>query len=236
MKIDSHTPQAALGQLYCAVTRREMLRSTPLNVRLLLRYALLFILFPGMAAGFWVGLGATLAFCAVLMGLLAANEVACAAKAAQIWLVGGLCVFVWVSSGAVRAALRLRRIRETPRPSEAPQASTPAAPECGVERKLRWHKSEDGSGWVAEVHWQVQQGGIYAALLRVQAMGRSRLLTLGRQGACTVYTSEQGDALQSLLLYKLEAGAHTLRWAVQPRMAAPPHASVTLLCSPHEGG
>lgn len=235
MQINQHTPQDALERLFRAVTRRELLSGTPLNVRLLLRYALLFILFPGMVCGFWVGLGLTLVFCVALLLLLAASQGGYAALAVQAWLLCGGLVFVWVCLGATLSAVRRRRLRETPLPpasAASPAASAPLA-QSGAKRALRWHKSESGDEWLAELSWQAPTAGIYAALLSVQGMGRRRLLTLGRQGVCTVYTatSPQGD-LQALLLYKLEPGQHTLRWALLPRAGAPPHAELTLLRCP----
>lgn len=233
MQINAQTPQATLEQLYRAVCRREMLRSTPLNLRLFLRYALLFVLFPGMVWGFWWGLGITLAFCVALITLLGVGQASAASEATQVWLVCGVCVFLWVCVGSVRSAAARRRVCETARPADT-AASATALPDCGTEHALRWRKSaESPDSWQAEVHWQAPAAGIYAALLIVRGMGRRRLLTLGHEGVCTVhsYTTPTGD-LQALLLFKLAPGAHTLRWQLLPRAGAPPDTSITLLCKP----
>ena len=203
----------------------------PAESQAFFRYALLFILFPGMVLGFWMGLGITLAFCAALVAFLAMGQVEHATQGVKIWLACGGCVFVWVCCGAIRSAVALRRVRESARPAESPAAQP--APECSVEQALRWHKSEDGSRWVAELSWAAPVQGVYAALISVQEMGRRRLLTLGRQGVCTVHTATTPNGgLQALLLYHLQAGQHTLRWSLAPKSGAAPRASVTLLCRP----
>lgn len=244
MQINSQTPQPALERLYRAVTRRELLRGTPLNPRWLLRFALLFLLFPGMVCGFWVGLGLTLAFCIALLCLLGMDHTAAATLAAQVWLGGGACVFVGFCALALRSAFAQRRLRESPRPPAEPTAATTGAPPLPLTgagaQPLRWRprgSSADSSGskvWECALSLQAPAPGIYALLLSVQSVGRRRLLTLGQQGVCIVHTATTaGGDMQSLLLYKLEAGQHTLRWELSPRGhgSAPP-ASATLLCHP----
>lgn len=225
MQIDSHTPQAELERLFRGITRRELLQGTPLNIKMFLRYALLFVLFPGMLGGFWVGMGVTLVFCAVLVGLLMAGMQEQATLAVQVWLCLGLCVLVWVCLSTTRSALALYRMRNTPLSAGGTaSAATPPA-----EQTLRWRKSDSGEAWEAELSVSAPEAGIYALLLRVQEMKRSRLLTLGRRGVCCVQSAVEGEALQVLLLYKLEAGEHCLRWALAPRRGAAPAASVIRL-------
>lgn len=225
MQIDAHTSQESLQKLYTAVTRREWLMNSPLNIKLLLRYALLFVLFPGMLFGFWVGMGVTLAFCVALTALLSLGRAGEATLAVQVWLLCGVGIFLWVLVGAMRSAYAVRRKRETPRPADAPLPPHTDLPPA--ECKLRWHKS--GDEWVAELPWTAPTGGIYALLLTVHDMGRRRLLTPGRQGVCSVHTSGGGETLQTLLLYKLESGQHTLRWALTPREGRPPSADLIWL-------
>lgn len=230
MQIDSHTPQAALEQLYHAVTRRELLKESPLNIRRTLSFALLFLLFPGMALGFWAGLGITLVFCVGLIALLGANHTPEAVLAAQVWLACGCCVFVVACVLAVISARDKRRLQETPRPAAAAGGGAPLA--CSVAQPLRWRKDSDVS-WGAQLTFLAPAAGIYAFVLSVQNMQRRQLLTLGNQGMCTVYTSTSaaGD-LQALLLFKLAVGSHTLRWSLLPRSGRPSPAQVTLLCAP----
>lgn len=225
MQIDAHTSQESLQRLYSAVTRRELLMNSPLNIKLLLRYAVLFMLFPGMVFGFWVGMGTTLAFCVALTALLVLGLSASATLAVQCWFACGAAVFLWVCVWAVRSAWVLRRMREKPRPAEGAQAPGASA----AVLKLRWHKGEQEDEWVTSLPWYAPASGIYAFLLNVQDMGRRRLLTQGRQGVCSVHTAGGGDALQTLLLFKLEAGQHTLRWSLTPRAGRPPTAELTWL-------
>jgi hypothetical protein len=56
MEINKNTSQADMQRLYAAVVKREFLKGTPLNIKAFLRYAILFLLFPGMIFGFYVGL------------------------------------------------------------------------------------------------------------------------------------------------------------------------------------
>lgn len=231
MEINAQTSQAALEELFRAVTRREMLSKTPLNIKLFLRYAVLFILFPGMVFGFWAGLGVTLLYCVALVCLMAYGMADQAALAVQVWLCVGCCVFVWVALGAIRAALALRKLRRTPIAAAEAQLSANPMPPCGKEHKLRWHKDE--AAWLGEVAWSAPADGIYAVLLSVHHMGRRRLVTRGRQGVCAVYTATTPEGnLQALLLYKLSAGDHALRWVFYPASGAPPATSITLLAAP----
>lgn len=226
MQIDAHTSQAELERLFRAITRRELLQGTPLNVKMFLRYALLFVLFPGMLGGFWVGMGVTLLFCVVLVGLLMAGMQDEASLAVQVWLCLGLCVLLRVCWSTTRSALALYRLRQQPLPAE-PLSAEPL--QSSAELALRWRKSESGEAWGTEQIIAAEEAGICALLLRVRGMGRCRLLTLGRRGVCRVQSAQAGDELQVLLLYRLEAGAHRLRWALQPRQGAAPAASLIRL-------
>ena len=229
MEIGSHTPQSALAQLYTAVARREMLQGTPLNFRLFLRYAVLFVLFPGMIGGFWVGLAAALIFCAVLAVLLMSGMSAEAVLAVRLWLSVGALVFGYVCWSTVRAALALYRTRQMARPADAPLGAQADSPS---ERPLRWHRDTSGESWYAELEWDAPRPGIYALLVRVQGMGKRRLLTQGRRGLCVVRSSVSGGDLQTLVLCKLEQGRHLLRWSLHPAQGAAPAASVHLLARP----
>ena len=66
MKLDHTTTQAELRKLYAVIVRKEFLKGTPLNIKPFLRYTLLFLLFPAMIFGFWVGFGITAVFCVAL--------------------------------------------------------------------------------------------------------------------------------------------------------------------------
>ena len=90
VKIDAHTTQEQLLKLSEQVLRRDLLQSTPLNLRFFLRYLILFLLFPGMVFGFKWGLAVTLGFCALLVGILFWGSEAASALAIYSWLGCGL--------------------------------------------------------------------------------------------------------------------------------------------------
>ena len=220
MQISAHTPQAELERLFDAVTQREMLRSTPLNLRMFLRYAVLFVLFPGMVMGFRVGMALTLLFCVALAGLLLGDMQDVGVAAVRVWLATGVCALVWVSCGTVRSALALRRLRRTSRPADGPvsSSSTPA------QQSLRWRRAAGADAWESELELSQSQGGICALLLEVEGSGRGRLLTPERRGVCIVQSVARGSNMQAILLYRLAPGTHCLRWVFipeRPTKAAP---------------
>lgn len=232
MQISEHTSQAELERLYTAVVRRELLQGTPLNLRMFLRYAVLFVLFPGMVGGFRVGVGLTLIFCLVLGGLLLGDMQSWAVSAVRVWLTAGGCVLVWVIWGTVRSALALWRTRRIPRPADTPLPA--AVSPMPAAHRLRWHRSQDTGSWEAELELPTPSAGICALMLQIEGAGRGRLLTPERRGVCMVQSTAQGSDLQSLLLYRLLPGTHRLRWLFVPaeRMSTPPRGEVTLLTLP----
>lgn len=231
MQINAQTPQAVLLRIYSAVTRRELLQGTPLNVRMFLRYAVLFVLFPGMLGGFWLGLGSTLLFSVLLVVLLALGMPAEAALAVRVWLGAGVLALAWVSWGTTRAALALYHMRHAAR--QADHACDDASPaEAPAEYELRWQRGQ-GATWETELMLSAPLPGVYAVLLQVPGVGRCRLLTIGRRGVCRVHSAAAGAGdMQVLLLYKLQAGQHRLRWALAEADKKPPRAQLTLLSCP----
>lgn len=229
MKIDAHTTQADLERLYRAISQREMLRSTPLNLKMFLRYAVLFLLFPGMAAGFWVGMGLTLLFAVGMVVLLALELTPEAELAMRVWLGAGGLVLVWVSWGTTRAALAQRRRQLASRPAESPAGGTPLALDT---YKIKWRPSDDKQTWEAEWHICAPASGTYALLLDVQGMGKRRLITRGRRGVCCVQSRAGLESCQSLLLFRLDAGEHRVGWSLVPAAGPAPQARITLLCMP----
>ena len=227
MKLSADTTQAELEQLYRAASRREMLRSTPLNINMFLRYALLFILFPGMVGGFRVGLGLTLLFCALLGGLLLGDMQDTALLAVRVWLSAGALILLWVSWKTTRAAQALYRLRNERRPAEGGKAPAPQE-----TPSLLWRRSDDRAAWEAEWLCRAEKPGLYALLLRVQGAGKSRILTSGRRGVCVVQSVAQGDELQTLLLYRLEKGCHRLHFYLTPAREKEPLGEALWLSTP----
>lgn len=228
MQLSADTSQAELEKLYRAAARQELLRSTPLNVGMFLRYAALFVLFPGMVCGFRVGLASMLAFAALLVGLMLGGWQEWAVMAVRVWLGVGVCVLGLVSVSTVRAALALYRLRMLPRPADAPAAHAPAP----TATPLKLSPADAPRTHEATLRLDAPVPGIYALLLRVQSHGGCRLLTVGRRGSCCVQTAAEGNGLQALLLYRLDKGRHLLRWQLTLAQDEMPHADATQLNRP----
>lgn len=229
MELSTHTSQAELSTLYRLITRREMLRGTPLNLRIFLRYAVLFALFPGMVGGYRVGLSLTLAFSVALTALLFTGHQQWAIEAVRIWLTVGVCVLAWVSWSTTRTAIARCRKRNTPRPADSPlSSSTPAA----KESTLLWHAVPDSHEWQTELEHDAPASGIYALMLQVQGADRCGLLTPEQRGVCILQSAAQGNSLQALLLYRLEKGHHRLRFILSPRSQTTPQGQATWVCLP----
>ncbi len=228
MKIDAHTTQEQLLKLSEQVLRRDLLQSSPLNLRFFLRYLILFLLFPGMVFGFKAGMGITLAFCAALVGILFWGSEAASALAIYSWLSVGLLVLFLVTMGVVRKAWREREVRRQYRPATPGLHHAQCNPQ---QHPLRWHKSNTEGYLSTRLVLQVPQRGIYAVLLTLKQYGGTQLITQGKQGTALVYAGGgKGQDFNALALYRLEPGSHELVWAV-PASAASPEAAVSLLNS-----
>ena len=229
MKIDATTSQEQLEQLYSVTTQREMLCSTPLNLPQFLRYAILFLLFPGMVLGYWLGLGITLVFCLTLTVMLATGPQELAVGAIVGWFSCGAAVVLWVTVLTVRAAWRTRRQRRTARKAGTAECVRPSRE--GHET-LRWRRCGEIPLWEAELEVRVAAGGIAAVMVELQGCGKGRLLTPEKVGVCCVHTEVQEDALRSLLLYRLQAGSHKLKLLYSSRKSLPKKSVAHLLCLP----
>lgn len=227
MRLDSHTSQEELLRLSESVLRRELLLSTPLNLRRFLRYLLLFLLFPGMVFGFRTGMLITLLFCALLGGVLVAGSPAAATIAIYSWLSLGLGVLLFVQAGVILRARRDNRRRRLYRPARAGQKHAVDTP---TDYPLRWHPRAQDDFLVARLVLRAPKRGIYAILLTVEAYDGRRIITGGVTGTSIVHAQgKPGQRLQSLALYRLEAGCHELSWALPQAARGAPRATVTLL-------
>ena len=229
MRIDSHTPQAELEKLYMLVTRQELLRNTPLNVKIFLRYAVLFIFFPGMIIGFWAGWIITFAFILTLIGFMLADMQEQIRLLQAIWLGCGLSVFAYVTYSTLRAAVLTCRLRRRSRVAEKGRSGAATQPGSYT---LRWKLAPDGSHWLAEFALEPATPGIVALMLELNGAAKRQLLSLGKQGECLVQHSPAPDAQRTLLLYKLADGRHQLRWALTTQESDPPVTTLTLLHIP----
>ena len=207
------------------VLRRDLLQSTPLNLKFFLRYLILFLLFPGMVFGFKVGLGITLGFCAVLVGILFLGSEAASALAIYSWLSCGLLVLLFVTIVLVRKAWQERELRRSYRPSTPGLRHAQRAPQ---NHPLRWHQSNTEGFVAAHLVLQAPLRGVYAVLVTLKNYEGAQLITQGRQGTSLVYAGGgKGEDFNALVLYRLEAGVHELIWAIPTGNA--PEANVTLL-------
>ena len=212
VKIDAHTTQEQLLKLSEQVLRRDLLQSTPLNIKFFLRYLILFLLFPGMVFGYKVGMGITLAFCAALVGILFWGSEAASALAIYSWLSCGFLVQLFVTIGVVRKAWRERELRRSYRPATPGLHHAQRRPQ---KYPLRWRKSNTEGFLAAHLILQVPQRGIYAVLVTLKNYQGSQLVTQGRQGTSLVHAGGgKGKDFNALVLYRLEPGLHELIWAI----------------------
>ena len=187
VKIDAHTTQKQLLKLSEQVLRRDLLQSTPLNLRFFLRYLILFLLFPGMVFGFKAGMGITLAFCGALVGILFWGSEAASAMAIYSWLCAGLLVLLFVTIGVIRKAWREREVRRQYRSAAPGLHHAQRKPQ---NYALRWHKSNTDGFLAAHLVLNAPQRGIYAVLLTLKNFEGTQLVTQGRQGT-TVVTNDR---------------------------------------------
>lgn len=227
MKIDAHSTQEQLLKLSEQVLRRDLLASTPLNLKFFLRYLILFLLFPGMVFGFKTGLGITLGFCAVLVGILFWGSEAASALAIYSWLSCGLLVLLFVTLGVIRKSWQERELRRQYRPATQGLKHAQRSPQ---NHPLRWHKSNTEGFLASHLVLQVRQRGVYAILITLKNYQGSQLVTQGRQGTSLVHAGGgKGADFNALVLYRLEPGLHELIWAIPEAEA--PETRVTLLNS-----
>lgn len=226
MKIDAHTTQEQLLKLSEQVLRRDLLQSTPLNIKFFLRYLILFLLFPGMVFGYKVGMGITLAFCAVLVGILFWGSEAASALAIYSWLSCGFLVQLFVTIGVVRKAWSEREVRRSYRPATPGLHHAQRHPH---NYPLRWRKSNTEGFLAAHLILQAPQRGIYAVLVTLKNYHGAQLVTQGRQGTTLVHAGGgKGADFNALVLYRLEPGLHELIWAI-PAEGGSPESSISLL-------
>ena len=212
MKIDAHTTQEQLLKLSEQVLRRDLLQSTPLNIKFFLRYLILFLLFPGMVFGYKVGMGITLAFCAALVGILFWGSEAASALAIYSWLSCGFLVQLFVTIGVVRKAWRERELRRSYRPATPGLHHAQRHPQ---KYPLRWRKSNTEGFLAAHLILQAPRRGIYAVLVTLKNYLGAQLVTQGRQGTSLVHADGgKGRDFNALVLYRLEPGLHELIWAI----------------------
>lgn len=209
MKIDADTSQENLQRIYNMTLRREFLKCTPLNLKVFLRYAVLFLLFPGMILGFKIGILVTIAFCGVLTGVLIFGGETASTIAICVWLALGVLVLIRVNWGVIRRARSERDRRALVRASVSGVKHARTAPQ---KLQLRWHAGDKGK-LVASLPLKAPKEGVYAMLLSFRNYDGRRIMTAGVEGTCIVQTAgAPGQDFHALILYRLAAGSHELAW------------------------
>lgn len=228
MKIGTETTQAELLNLSESVLRRELLKSTPLNLRRFARYLVLFLLFPGMVFGFRVGMIVTLLFCALLGAVIICGTPAAATVSIYTWLSLGIGVLLFVQAQVIRKTVLENRRRRLYRPAAKGLKHAQNTP---TEQALKWQPSaKDKNFLVSSLVFRAPQRGIYAFLLTVEHYDGRRIITGGITGTSIVHAQGKvGASLQSLTLYRLEPGTHELSWAIPDAAKGAPRATLTLL-------
>ena len=214
MKLDNTTTQAELRKLYTAIVRKEFLKGTPLNIKPFLRYTLLFLLFPAMIFGFWVGFGITAAFCVVLIALLAVNCVTAALVAVLSWFSLGLLPIAYVTWKTYSKAAHTRKLRMMVRESLGANKAKACVPQ---NMQLSWknRRNKKNTFKLASVVINAPQPGIYVLLLTMPQYNGAKLLTDGPAGMCIMQKdAKKGGELSALLLYNLNEGPHEISWSL----------------------
>lgn len=230
MRLSALTSQRELQALYNRVSRNEFLRDTPLNLRLFVRYAALFILFPGMVLGFRVGLGVMLAVCVGMIVALVSGEQVVAERLALSWLILGGAVLLWVTGQTMLAAWKRLRLCRQLRPADAPLAPGAELSTCGTPYSLKWRKGERKNCYEAPLVLRGDSVGIWVVMLELEQCGRGHLLAPSGQGICCPHSTGEPDKLRVLAFCKLAPGEHRLTWKFISDRPSPPRAQATIVC------
>lgn len=213
MQLDHNTTQADLQKLYHLIVRKEFLKGTPLNLKAFLRYTLLFLLFPGMIFGYWVGFGITAGFCLMITIMLSFDQVSLALASVFTWFSLGLlpvCYVTWKTYSRAARTRSLRLMQRDPLGANPDKAISPH------NTRLKWHnlRRKHNIMQTASIVINAPQDGVYVLLLTIPAYNGGRLLTDGPAGMCIMQKQVQkGKELNALQLYNLKKGAHEICWS-----------------------
>lgn len=234
MKLSASSSQSELRALYVRVTRDEFLRDTPLNLRMFLRYALLFVLFPSMVFGFRIGLTVMAGFCGGMIVCMLAGKYDLAHAAVVCWLLFGAVVLLVVAGSTLITARKRLRKRRTPRPADAPLPSRGAEPiSPGDTRELLWTPGDTPRVFTSSLELHVTHPGIWAITVEIRDCGHSKLMLPDSCGLCPLHSGNQGQELRSVVLCWLESGIQHIPWILVSNLPHPPRATAGILCMPH---
>ena len=214
MQLAQNTTQADLQKLYRIIVRREFLKGTPLNIKAFLRYSLLFLLFPGMIFGYWVGFAITAVFCLVLIVMMSLDQMNLALICTFTWFSLALLPVCYVTWKTYSRAARTKALRLMQRD---PLGANPAKAIIPHNTPLKWHnlRRKHNTLQTASIVINAPQDGVYVLLLTIPTYNGGRLLTDGPAGMCIMQKNAQkGGELSALLLYNLKEGAHEISWSI----------------------
>ena len=233
MRINAATTQSELRALYTKLSRDEFLRDTPLNLRMFLRYALLFILFPGMILGFRAGLIIMTIFCSGMAAIMLAGKYGIAYSAAICWLLFGAVVFLWVVGSTLIAAFKRFSERRTPRPADVPLSPSDSKQiSSGDTRDLLWTSDNFSQLFSARLELRASRSGLWVIMLELHHCGHARLILPEHRGLYPLHSTSQDQELRSFILCLLEPGIHHIPWLLISDCPHPPQTTVSILCTP----
>lgn len=145
------------------------------------------------------------------------------------WGLIGAIILCCVCVQVVRVALETKRARMEMLPAESGVSQGQRSPEA---MRLQWVRDKNRKKrHTASAVVETPCDGIYAFILQVdKGQKDSRIVTHGRRGTCVVYAQgggKSGEPFQALILYRLAAGSHELRWSVDSARGVRPHATLT---------
>lgn len=226
VKIDSHTTQKELEKVVEVGLRRDILRSTPLNLKQFIPFSILFLLFPGMVLGWRWGGVITAVFAAFLTGCLMWNADALALNAVRVWFFWGCATIAIVSFQVLRGALVLAWRRRLP---QMPKSGLPKGVVAPSEVLLRWRKEKVAGEecYVSRFVLEAPVAGFYAFLRTVDDY--DGVLRYSPNTAFEHMEGKTGLRVNDLVIYRLSPGRHELIWTTAKAVGEPPRATITQL-------
>ncbi len=207
VNISSDTPQVQLCKLTQATTRAHILSALPVTGRGL-RTILLFILFPGMLFGFWVGLALTAAVTVAMMAALAMDDPSLSILLARGYFVWGCVTAVGIATsvmiGAIREAKRRREYLEPIRQGE--QDEILIYPQ---QKNMRITSQE--TSFLADVEFEAPSEGVYAFIIELQNCDWAGAPFIQENRHACMLEWRKKERPESLFFaYRLKAGVHQL--------------------------
>lgn len=218
MKIDAHTSQEQLLKLSEQVLRRDLLQSTPLNIKFFLRYLILFLLFPGMVFGYKVGISGT----AVLAGVAAYLWLWSTPQALDsflwFWIIWAAVDWVLLGFRLLAGVWQYLQFKSFLHPEDAGVADL--QPGGHVT-----HELEPGDNF--QLPLVVQTPRRHVCVLKVLVEDGNSRIGVGFDGCACMEEHEVVPGLVNThaAAYRLEPGCHRLTLLVQPQAAGKLHVS-----------